>query len=64
MCQVSDEKYDLINNAQTQYTDYKKWGGKRVAWKDAKPGDMFYYSHNSGMHYETFDVDERLTLCR
>ncbi|KAK3111982.1 hypothetical protein LTR53_012212 [Teratosphaeriaceae sp. CCFEE 6253] len=47
VCQVSDKKYDLPNHAQTQYNKYKTWGGKRIPWKDAKPGDMFYYSHNS-----------------
>ncbi|KAK5677329.1 hypothetical protein LTS10_009899 [Elasticomyces elasticus] len=47
VCQVSDKKYDLPNHAQTQYNDYKKWGGKHIAIKDAQPGDMFYYSHNS-----------------
>ncbi|KAK5742683.1 hypothetical protein LTR17_003215 [Elasticomyces elasticus] len=58
VCQVSDKKYDLPNHAQTQYNDYKKWGGKHIAIKDAQPGDMFYYSHNSSRSLLTIRVQQ------
>ncbi|TKA72290.1 hypothetical protein B0A55_06191 [Friedmanniomyces simplex] len=38
-----------LNEHVTQYNDYRKWGGTSYSYNDAQLGDMFYYSHNSGI---------------
>ncbi|KAI7358171.1 hypothetical protein KC354_g9775 [Hortaea werneckii] len=53
LCKATGE--ELPPNSQRQYTEYKKHGGKRVKWQDAKPGDMYFFTNNgnckTGVHH-------------
>ncbi|KAI7513007.1 hypothetical protein KC347_g1941 [Hortaea werneckii] len=44
VCKATGE--ELPPNSQMQYDSYKKHGGKRVKWQDAKPGDLYYFGRN------------------